>query len=111
MSEDELAIAARRARIAAEETEIITVSRYEVYPGIRPPRKSGKIRGVAAEVVPGGGLELWSCEHDHAPGVRRVQDLTPQQAAEAMGCAESYLAGRMDNGTLHRMRVVRAWEA
>ncbi len=83
-------LAARDAAHAAEEALIEAGSWYEVHSGIRLPRKSGKVRGVLAERVPGGGMELWHCDHDHAPGVRRCPDLTPEQHAAAENCARAH---------------------
>jgi hypothetical protein len=78
---------------------------YEAGLGIRPPRKSGKVRGVAREVVPGGGAELWHCDHDHAPGVRSCQILTPAQQEEASRCARDWIAGQIRDGALLDMPV------
>jgi hypothetical protein len=83
-------LAARAAAHEAEEALLIAGSWYEVHPGIRPPRRGGKVRGVLEERVPGGGMELWHCEHDHAPGVRSIRDLTPDQEAEANACARAH---------------------
>ena len=46
------------------------IPHYEAGHGIRPPNRRGRYRAVAWECVPGGGMELWHCDHDHAPGVR-----------------------------------------
>lgn len=81
------------------------IAHYEAGLGIRPPRKSGKVRGVAREVVPGGGMELWSCDHDHAPSVRSCLDLTRDQHAEATRCARDWLATQIHDGHLTRMPV------
>jgi len=64
---------------------------YTAGSGIRPPTRRGKVRGVAREIVPGGGMELWHCDHDHAPGVRSCQDLTVAQRTDALQCAQAWL--------------------
>jgi len=79
--------------------------RYEASCGIRPPRRGGKVRGVAYVFEPGGGLELWNCGHDHAPGVRNCQLLTPEQRADARACAETWLNGQIDGGHLDRYPI------
>jgi hypothetical protein len=71
---------------------------YVAGSGIRPPRRDGKYRGVAREIVPGGGLELWACDHDHAPGVRSCQLVTEAQRAEAEQCAVAWLARQIVDG-------------
>ena len=100
MTENTEYLAARAAAHAAEEELLKAGSWYEVHSGIRPPRKSGKVRGVLEERVPGGGMELWSCEHDHAPGVKDIRQLTPDQHQAAEDCARAHaeqekLAGRL----------------
>lgn len=79
---------------------------YEVFAGIRPPRKSGKVRGVAMEVVPGGALELWHCDHDHGPGVKRCPDLTPEQRTLAEMCAAEWVTQQIRDGRLPEMPVI-----
>lgn len=83
--------------------------RYEVGAGIRPPRTSGRVRGVAREVEPSGGIELWHCEHDHAPGVRDCRKLTEEQTAAAQACAERWLEDQMASGVRPRLPVVREY--
>jgi hypothetical protein len=73
--------------------------RYVAGFGIR----RGKLRGVAREFAPGGGLELWYCDHDHAPGVRRCPDLTPAQRAGAQQCALSWLVTQIQDGWLQSL--------
>lgn len=80
---------------------------YDAGFGIRPPRKSGKVRGVAQEIVCGGGVELWFCDHDHAPGVRDCRQLTADQRATAADCAAQWLSGEIDAGRLLPMPVWR----
>jgi hypothetical protein len=100
-------LAARAIAHAAGEALLRASQWYEVHAGIRPPRRSGKVRGVLAEHVEGGGLELWHCGHDHAPGVRRIPDLTPEQEAAAVACAiehaeQEKLAGRLSDWPVRR---------
>lgn len=97
MSEDEAYLAARAAAHAAEEALLCASQWYEAGVGIRPPRKSGKVRGVARD---SDGMELHACEHDHAPGVRSCQLLTPAQASEAMACAETWIQQEQASGRL-----------
>lgn len=80
---------------------------YLAHSGIRPPRRGGKVRGVAREVVPGGALELWSCDHDHAPGVTSVRQLTPAQHDEACRCAEAWIAAQIAGGLILSLPVER----
>jgi hypothetical protein len=61
---------------------------YEAGLGIRPPRKSGKVRGCAREVVPGGGVEL-------------IAD----QRAGAVACARAWLDDQIAQGRLYPMPV------
>jgi hypothetical protein len=74
--------------------------RYAASSGIRPARRGGKVRGVAYEYEPGGGMQLWYCDHDHAPGVKRCQELTDEQRAEAQACAEAWLRDQIASGQL-----------
>jgi hypothetical protein len=83
---------------------------YEAGSGIRPPRKSGRFRAVAREVVPGGGLELWHCEHDHAPGVRDVRQASEEQRVSAQACALAWLARQIEDGHLYAMPAWREGE-
>jgi len=78
---------------------------YEAGLGIRPPRKGGRVRGVAHEVVVGGGMELWHCDHDHAPGVRNCQQLTDVQRAEAQECSRAWIQEQIEQGRLYPMPV------
>jgi hypothetical protein len=66
--------------------------------GIRPPTRRGK--------VPGGGMELWSCGHDHATGVRSCQDLTDAQRAEAQACSKAWLEQQIAGGLIVAMPVL-----
>jgi hypothetical protein len=100
MDEDLAYLAAREAAHAAEEALLAASQWYEVGVGIRPPRKSGKVRGVAREHVEGGGLELWHCDHDHAPGVRSIQQLTPAQREAAEACAGAWVREQQAVGGL-----------
>jgi hypothetical protein len=63
--------------------------------GIRPPRKGGRVRGVAHGFEPGGGMELWHCDHDHAPGVKDCRKLTPEQRKAAIDCSAKWLRGQV----------------
>lgn len=72
-----------------------TQPHYEAGYGIRPPRKSGKVRGVAYEIVQGGGTELWYCEHDHAEAPR----------AQARACARNWLQDQISQGRLQPLPV------
>jgi hypothetical protein len=83
---------------------------YEAGSGIRPARRGGRFRAVAHEVVPGGGLELWACDHDHAPGVRDVRQVSDAQRAGAEACAAEWLARQIEDGHLYSMPVVTATE-
>lgn len=78
---------------------------YEAGSGIRPPRRGGKVRAVAREVVPGGGMELWHCDHDHAPGVRDMRQVTQAQRDVTEACAATWLAGEIADGRLQPMEV------
>jgi hypothetical protein len=78
---------------------------YEAGSGIRPPHKGGKVRGVAHEIVPGGGMELWHCDHDHAPGVKDCRKLTAEQRADAAACAEAHLRAEISAGRLPDMPI------
>jgi hypothetical protein len=80
---------------------------YEAGSGIRPPRKSGKFRGVAREIVVGGGMELWACDHNHAPGIHDVRLAAPEQQAAATTCAEQWLTGQISEGNLFPMPIER----
>lgn len=100
MSEDEVYLAARAAAHAAEEALLLASQWYEAGLGIRPPRKSGRVRGVAREHVEGGGMELWACEHDHAPGARSCLQLTQAQRDEAVTCAETWIRQEQASGRL-----------
>jgi hypothetical protein len=68
--------------------------------GIRPPRKSGRYRGVAWEIVPGGGMELWHCDHDHAPGVHSCPQVSDAQRTEAEQCAMTWLEQQIAGGLI-----------
>ncbi len=81
--------------------------RYEVSAGIRPPRRSGRVRGVAYAVEPGGGMEIWHCEHDHAPGVHDMRNVPDAQREDAYQCAERWLEEQMARGARPRLPVVR----
>lgn len=81
------------------------VSRYTIGYGIRPPDSRGKLRGVAREIVPGGGMELWSCQHDHAPGLRSVRDVSAFQRGQAQLCAADWLDGEIAAGRLHPLPI------
>ena len=81
--------------------------RYEVSAGMRPPRKSGRVRGVVYEAEPGGGMEIWHCDHDHAPGVRDCRLLTEGQRAQAYACAGSWLREQISRGFRTELPVVR----
>lgn len=71
----------------------LPVPRYEVMAGIRPPNKHrGRVRGVIYEVVQGGRVELHSCQHDHAPGVKDVRQLDDSAREAALLCAEAWAA-------------------
>jgi hypothetical protein len=83
---------------------------YEAGSGIRPPRRGGRYRAVAHEVVPGGGMELWHCDHDHAPGIRSCQQVSDAQRAEAETCAAVWLRGQIEDGRLYSMPVVTGTE-
>lgn len=86
-----------------------TTAHYEASVGIRPPRaKAGRVRGVAYEMVPGGGMELWHCGHDHAPGVNDMQRILPHQYEAAANCAEEWLNSQVFSGALQPMPVTRA---
>lgn len=106
--DEDRAAAARQALHAAEEALSAAVSRYEVHTGIRPPNRRGKAVGVVQEVVPGGGMEVRHCPHDHAPGKHRVADLTTAETEAALKCAEAWVAEQMDAGNLIRLPVDRA---
>lgn len=85
-----------------------TVPHYEATAGIRPAHgRGGRVRGVAYEYVPGGGVELHSCDHDHAPGVRDCRKLTPKQRDAAADCAAEWLAGQISAGELNDLPVTR----
>jgi hypothetical protein len=86
------------------------IPHYEAGAGIRPPNRRGRVRAVAWEIVPGGGMELWHCDHDHAPGVRNVQLLGPDEREAAFRCAAEWLAGRIADGHLHPLPVIREGE-
>jgi hypothetical protein len=86
------------------------IAHYEPGLGIRPPRRGGKVRGVARELEPGGGMELWHCDHDHAPGVHDVRELAPSQRAAATRCARDWLVAQIRDGHLHRLPVQEAEE-
>lgn len=101
MNREDAYAVARQAAHEAEEAESVAVSRYEAGAGIRPPRKSGKVRGVLHEIVPGGGMELRHCDHDHAPGVRDCGQLTPAQRAEAAACARAWAETEIAAGRLY----------
>lgn len=84
------------------------VPRYEAGTGIRPASASrGRFRGIAREVTDGGGMELWACPHDHAPGVRRVQDADSFSREAALRCAEDWLAVKIRLGDLAELPVTR----
>jgi hypothetical protein len=83
-----------------------TVARYEGGIGIRPPRKGGKVRGIARVYEPDGGMELWACDHNHAPGVKSCEDVTPEQRAEASQCAKAWLDGQVAAGHLAVLPVM-----
>jgi hypothetical protein len=91
-------------RIAQHQADL-PLYRYEARAGIRPASKKGKVRGVASEVVPGGGIELRYCDHDHAPGVRDCRALTGAQRAEAAQCASGWLASQITGGYLTDLPV------
>jgi hypothetical protein len=80
--------------------------RYVAGHGIRPPRRGGKVRGVAREIVPGGGVELWHCDHDHAPGIRDCRKLGSLQRAEAQQCAAAWLDRQVAAGRITAMPVL-----
>lgn len=101
MSPEDGYVAARQAAHEAAEAESIAVSRYEAGAGIRPPRRSGKARGVLREIVPGGGMEIWHCEHDHAPRVHDCRQLSAEQRAEAVACARNWAGGQIAAGHLY----------
>jgi len=85
-----------------------TVPHYEISAGIRPPsRRSGKLRGVVYEIVPGGGMELWYCDHDHAPGIRDMRQVTRFQREEAYQCAERRVASQIAEGRLYLLPAQR----
>lgn len=104
MSEDDI-LAARRAAHQAGEALTAALSCYTIGHGIRPPDSRGKYRGVAREVVPGGGTELWACDHDHAPGVRSVRQVTAFQRGQAQLCAADWLDGEIRAGRLHPLPI------
>lgn len=83
---------------------------YTAGSGIRPPTRSGKVRGVAWEFVPGGGMELWHCDHDHAPGVRSMQLVSDVQRAEAEQCAVTWLRTQAGSGLIMDMLVLTETE-
>ena len=89
---------------------IEVIPHYEAGHGIRPPNRRGRYRAVAWELVPGGGMELWHCDHDHAPGVRKVQDASETEREAAEQCARNWLAGRISDGHLHPLPVIREGE-
>lgn len=101
MSPEDAYAAARQAAHEAAEAEIVAVSRYEAGAGIRPPRRSGKVRGVLHEIVPGSGMEIWHCDHDHAPGVHDCRQLTAEQRTEAVACARNWAGGQIAAGHLY----------
>lgn len=78
---------------------------YEAGAGIRPPTRTGTFCAVAREVVHGGGMELWHCGHDHAPGVRIAYQASPEQHAEAVQCARAWLQHQISTGTLADLPV------
>lgn len=86
---------------------------YEAGYGIRDARgrsrASGKVRGVAREIVAGGGMELWACQHDHAPGVRDCRQLTTAQRKEAAACAAAWAENEITAGARYPMPV--EWDA
>ena len=82
-----------------------TQPHYLAGQGIRPPDRRGKVRGVAHECVPGGGMELWHCDHDHALGVRSCLQLTDTQRAEAQSCAAAWLQRQILDGRLYSLPV------
>jgi hypothetical protein len=86
------------------------IPHYEAGNGIRPPNSRGRYRAVAWETVPGGGMELWHCGHDHAPGVRDVRRASDAQREAAIACARAYLDGRIADGSLYPLPVIREGE-
>jgi hypothetical protein len=84
-----------------------TVPHYEAGLGIRPPNRRGRVRGVARERLVGGGMDLWYCDHDHAPGVRDCRVLTPAQRAEATDCAAAWITAGVRGGALFPMPITR----
>jgi hypothetical protein len=85
-----------------------TKPHYEAAAGIRPPyKRTGRVRGVAYEMGPGGGVELWHCEHDHAPGVRVMPSILPGQRETAEECAEEWLTGQIRDGHLPPLPIQR----
>lgn len=104
MSEDAI-IAARRAAHQAEEALSAAVSRYTIGYGIRPPNSRGKLRGVAREIVPGGGMELWSCQHDHATGLHDVRQVSSFQRRQAQLCAADWLDEQIQDGRLPSLPI------
>lgn len=40
--------------------------------------------------MPGGGTDIFTCEHDHAPGVNRCLDISPDQLAEVIRCGRAW---------------------
>ena len=85
-----------------------TEPHYEISAGVRhPTRLSGKVRGVVYENVPGGGLELWYCDHDHAPGIRNMRRISDGQREDAYRCAEDWVSGQIADGSLHLLPVRR----
>jgi hypothetical protein len=78
-------------------------------PGSASAPRTGAAGSAAspAKSVVGGGMDLWFCDHDHAPGVRDCRELTPAQRAEAADCAAAWIAGRITSGALFPMPVTR----
>ena len=74
---------------------------YEAGYGIRDAR--------GPSPMPGGGMELWACQHDHAPGVRDCRQLTTAQRKEAAACAAAWAENEITAGALYPMPV--EWDA
>jgi hypothetical protein len=96
--------------LAAPAPAGLSVPRYEASMGIRPPnRNRGRVRGVVYEVVQGGRMELWSCQHDHAPGVRDVRHADDSGREAALLCAENWAAAHIQSGGFDLPVVREEW--
>lgn len=102
-------IAAALAGGPKDSTDDYPPNCYEVHAGIRPPsRTRGKVRAVVFEKVPGGGVDIFTCAHDHAPGVHRCQDISPDQLAEVIRCGRMWTENQIARHQRPALPIV--WE-